>query len=145
MPTSVPPFRGPTRCTNPPVGAPVGAHGRAPPTTGAPTTPNWYDPIPAILRGAARGLTIWLASVTAVPVGRENDGMNRPSPWGAPRSGTELDRSWGEQVQSLSDALEAWRSNPLARRLISRITAYTIGDGICTVFIHRHPGYSGTW
>ena len=87
---------------------------------------NWLSPLTAIIGGAAQRLTFWLASVTAVPVGRENDGVDRPV-W---RSGTELDRSWGEQMQSLADALEAWRSNPLARRLISLITAYTIGDGI---------------
>jgi hypothetical protein len=91
---------------------------------------NWFHPITTMIGAAgarwARRLTPWLASVTAVPVGRPEDGVDRPV-W---RSGTEVDRSWCEQVQSLSDALEAWRTNPLARRLISLITAYTIGDGI---------------
>jgi len=87
---------------------------------------NWFSPLTAMIGAAARRLTLWLASVTAVPIGRPDDGVDRPV-W---RNGTEVDRSWGEQVQSLSDALEAWRTNPLARRLISLITAYTIGDGI---------------
>lgn len=69
---------------------------------------------------------VGLAAVAAVPVGRDNDGVNQ-SIW---RSGTDLDRNWGDHQQNLSDALEAWRTNPLAKRIISLITAYTIGDGI---------------
>ena len=55
----------------------------------------------------------WLATVTAVPVGRPNDGVNRPL------SGallTPIDKPWGEQFQELADAREAWRRSPLARR-----------------------------
>lgn len=69
---------------------------------------------------------VGLAAVTAVPVGRDNDGVNRPL-WSA---GTEQDRNWGDHWQTLNDSLEAWRTNPLAKRIISLITAYTIGDGI---------------
>ncbi|MDI9547647.1 MAG: hypothetical protein QM346_08585 [Chloroflexota bacterium] len=75
-------------------------------------------------------LTAWLsrisnlASVTAIPVGRENDGLVlRPA-------GTPIDKSWGDLYQELTDAREAWRQNPLARRMVGLITSYTVGHGI---------------
>lgn len=45
------------------------------------------------------------------------------------RSGT-LDRDWHEHRENLDDALEAWRVNPLARRIVSLCTDYVIGSGI---------------
>ena len=69
----------------------------------------------------------WLATVTAVPVGRPNDGVNRPL------SGallTPIDKPWGEQFQELADAREAWRRSPLARRFVQLITAYVVGNGV---------------
>jgi hypothetical protein len=63
-----------------------------------------------------------LGLVTAVPVGRAADGLI-----GVSRG---LDRPWDEQQQELGDALEAWRKNPLARRLVGLTTAYVVGDGI---------------
>jgi hypothetical protein len=76
-------------------------------------------------------IVAWLAAVTAVPVGHPNDGVTSPVFGGAPSGpGTPLDRTWGEQYANLADSLEAWRTNPLAKRLISLITAYVIGDGI---------------
>ena len=44
----------------------------------------------------------WLARVTAVPVGKEGDGLVPIS------SGTGLDKSWHELRQEFADALEAW-------------------------------------
>jgi len=41
-----------------------------------------------------------------------------------------LDRDWTETKESLDDALEAWRSNPLARRIVSLCTDYVVGSGI---------------
>jgi len=65
-----------------------------------------------------------LAAVVSIQVGLPNDGlMLRPS-------GTELDTPWGELFDQLTDAREAWRTNPLARRMIGLITAYTVGNGI---------------
>ena len=64
------------------------------------------------------------AAVTAVPVGRVNDGLVvRPS-------GTLVDKPWHELFQEGLDARDAWRKNPLARRLIGLITSYTVGNGI---------------
>jgi hypothetical protein len=64
------------------------------------------------------------ASVTLVPVGREGDGLVlRPT-------GTTIDKPWHELFQEFEDAREAWRKNPLARRLIGLITSYTVGNGI---------------
>lgn len=65
-----------------------------------------------------------LAAVTPVAVGRKDDGLvMRPS-------GTLIDKPWGELWQEVEDAREAWRKNPLARRLIGLITSYTVGNGI---------------
>ncbi len=64
------------------------------------------------------------ASVTAVPVGRAQDGLVlRPA-------GTALDKPWHELFQEFEDAREAWRKNPLARRLVGLITSYVVGNGI---------------
>jgi hypothetical protein len=69
----------------------------------------------------------WLdrnASVTVVPVGRREDGLVlRPA-------GTAIDKPWHELFQEFEDAREAWRRNPLARRLVGLITSYTVGNGI---------------
>jgi len=45
-------------------------------------------------------------------------------------AGGRMDPSWGEFSTALADALEAWRRNPLARRLVGMVTAYVVGDGI---------------
>ena len=81
-------------------------------------------PARLLRRLALRALT-WLATVTAVEVGRSDDGL--VSLEGA---GGRLDPSWGEFSTTLQDALEAWRHNPLARRLVGLTTAYVVGDGI---------------
>lgn len=68
----------------------------------------------------------WLgitAAVTVVSVGRDNDGLTM-------RGGTVIDKPWHELFQEFEDAREAWRKNPLARRLIGLITSYTVGNGI---------------
>ena len=64
------------------------------------------------------------ASVTPVPVGRDNDGLTlRPA-------GTSVDKPWHELFQEVEDAREAWRRNPLARRLVGLVTSYVVGNGI---------------
>ena len=40
------------------------------------------------------------------------------------------DRPWAERRDDLDDALEAWRSNFYARRIVNLITAYVVGPGI---------------
>lgn len=69
----------------------------------------------------------WLGShgrVGLVPVGRDDDGLVlRPA-------GTSIDKPWHELFQEFEDAREAWRKNPLARRLVGLITSYTVGNGI---------------
>jgi hypothetical protein len=66
-----------------------------------------------------------LGRVTVAPVGRAGDGL--VASW---RGGTQLDKPWGELSQEFTDALEAWRKNPLARRIVGLVTAYVVGDGI---------------
>ena len=63
-----------------------------------------------------------LLGVRAVPVGAPGDGLTRPI-WS---SGTEIDKPWHELYQEVGDAREAWRQNPLAKRLIAMVTAYVI-------------------
>ena len=65
-----------------------------------------------------------LASVTAVPVGRENDGLVGFGPV------NRLDKPWQELYMEFEDTREAWRKHPLARRLIGLTTAYVVGNGI---------------
>lgn len=40
------------------------------------------------------------------------------------------DRPYSERQDSLADALEAWRVNPLARRIVALTTDYVVGGGI---------------
>jgi hypothetical protein len=40
------------------------------------------------------------------------------------------DRSWAERQEHLADALEAWRVNALARRIVGLTTDYVVGSGI---------------
>jgi hypothetical protein len=69
----------------------------------------------------------WVAArlaVTATPVGWEGDGL------AARRPAAAVDKAWPELAQEFEDAREAWRKNPLARRLVGLTTAYTVGNGI---------------
>jgi hypothetical protein len=51
--------------------------------------------------------------------------------------GTQLDRDWAELYQLQTDALLAWRTNPLARRIIDLGTDYVVGDGITLASDYR--------
>ncbi len=82
-------------------------------------------------RPAAPTLNAWqrfllrLANVTAVLPGRDGDGMHA--------SATALptfDAPWSDLSAQLADTREAWRRDPLARRIVGLITAYVIGDGL---------------
>ena len=73
------------------------------------------------------------ARVTVVDVGRANDGL---TPFG--RSGTELDKEWGVLLAEFKDAFDAWRKNPLARRVVGIVTAYVLGGD---AILLRAPGY----
>ncbi len=46
------------------------------------------------------------------------------------RAGGPSDLPWGERQEVLSDALEAWRVNALARRIVGLTTDYVVGAGI---------------
>ncbi|MFN8473769.1 MAG: hypothetical protein U0822_16385 [Anaerolineae bacterium] len=45
-------------------------------------------------------------------------------------SGAQTDRRWTERKEELGDALQAWRVNPLARRIVSLVTDFVVSDGI---------------
>lgn len=91
--------------------------GQAPPSFPDPAIPSPWAPE----RAAHPALTS--LAVSAVPVGHPKDGLRSIAL--AP-----ADRTFGEHVTAIHDTLEAWRSNPMARRLTGLITAYVIGDGI---------------
>ena len=76
-----------------------------------------------------------LARVTSVDVGKANDGLVSMT-----TAGTELDPRWEDLLQGLSDAREAWRTNPLARRLISLVSSFVCGDGITLTSERRDLG-----
>ncbi len=67
----------------------------------------------------------WLARVTSVDVGREGDGL-----MSILSAGTDMDKPYEQLAAEFTDALEAWRTNPMARRIISLIGAYVVGGGI---------------
>jgi hypothetical protein len=45
-------------------------------------------------------------------------------------SGRKHDRTWAEIQEIYTDALTAWRKNPMAWRIISTITSYVVGEGV---------------
>jgi hypothetical protein len=52
-------------------------------------------------------------------------------------AGTAIDKSWGELFQEFTDAREAWRNNPLARRIVGLTTAYTVSTGLRLTTTYR--------
>lgn len=85
---------------------------------------RWYHRVAGrLLAPIARLVQTALATVTAVDVGRADDGLERLGR----TAGTDLDKSWGTLQGELKDALTVWRKNPLARRLIGIVTAYVVG------------------
>jgi hypothetical protein len=51
--------------------------------------------------------------------------------WSQIRGGAPtLDEDWHQRKSDLEDALDAWRTNPLARRIVSLCTDYVVGSGI---------------
>lgn len=84
-------------------------------------------------RDRVAGWLTRLAAVVAISVGKPNDGLIlRPS-------GTALDTPWADLYDQLTDAREAWRANPLARRMVGLITAYTVGNGITVTAANNKP------
>jgi len=66
-----------------------------------------------------------LGAVTPIAPGRAQDGLVAViGPQGV------ADKAWGDLHQEMFDAREAWRQNPLARRLVGMVTAYAVGNGI---------------
>jgi len=47
------------------------------------------------------------------------------------------DRPWGDRLQDLGDALEAWRKNFLIRRLVNLTRSYVVGGGVVVSSGHR--------
>jgi hypothetical protein len=67
-----------------------------------------------------------LAAVEAVPVGRANDGL-AAMPYGPVGAN---DRDYADMQSQYTDALDAWRKNPQARRIIDITTDHVLGDGL---------------
>src|SRR5262245_23101032 len=58
----------------------------------------------------------------------------------------ERDRFSADREEILRDALEAWRTNPLARRIVSLTTQYVIGDGVTVESKHTPTnGFIKAW
>lgn len=65
------------------------------------------------------------ARVVSVPVGKPNDGLVNMQV-----TGTDFDRPWQELRDMFADSREAYRKNPMVRRMVGMTTAYTVGPGI---------------
>lgn len=52
-------------------------------------------------------------------------------------SGRDRDQPWSDHLTQLNDALEAWRKNPLARRIVALTTDYVVADGITLSATYR--------
>jgi hypothetical protein len=76
----------------------------------------------------ALGLARWLGGREALAAisARVDDGGTG---WGRLTTRPH-DRDMGEQQKLYLDGLEAWRKNPIAKRIVDVITDYTVGDGL---------------
>jgi hypothetical protein len=63
-----------------------------------------------------------LAAVEAVPIGRANDGL-AAMPYGPVGAN---DRDYADMQSQYTDALDAWRKNPQARRIIDITTDHVL-------------------
>ena len=68
----------------------------------------------------------FLSFLRVIPVGRPDDGVDSP----LFSSGSEIDKNWPELLAEINDSREAWRKNPMARRIIGLTTSYVVGAGI---------------
>ena len=73
-------------------------------------------------------------AVSAIPVGQAGDGL---ATWAT--GGGANDRPWAEMQDGYGEALDAWRRNPQARRIIDIITDHVLGDE----FRPHAPGVMG--
>lgn len=83
---------------------------------------SWLDSIGNWWRGLTRRD---LARVEAVPVGKPADGLTA-LPYGPMGAN---DRDYSDMQSQYGDALDAWRKNPQARRIIDITTDHVLGDG----------------
>ena len=67
--------------------------------------------------------TDFLQSVRLIEVGKPNDGVDQPTF----SSGTEIDKSWADLHDEILESRDAWRDNPMARRVVGLTTAYVVG------------------
>jgi len=84
-----------------------------------------HTPLPLLLRTLSRispATRAYLATVSS----RVSD---KDSGWQA-MTGTPRDQPWPDLLQQMDDALEAWRKNPLAQRIVALTTDYVVADGI---------------
>lgn len=92
--------------------------------------------------GILQRIGMWIAgiggrselAVAPVAVGLPEDGT---SAWAT--GGGANDRDWTEMQSAYSDALEAWRKHPQAKRIIDITTDHVLGDG----FRPEAPGVMG--
>ena len=61
-----------------------------------------------------------------VPVGQPDDGVFNPMN----SAGTPLDKVWGALYEEQLDSMEAWRKNPMARRVVNLISSFVVGAGL---------------
>lgn len=84
-----------------------------------------HTPLPLLLRTLSRispATRAYLATVSS----RVSD---KDSGWHS-MTGRDRDQSWSDHLQQITDGLEAWRKNPLARRIVALTTDYVVADGI---------------
>ncbi|HSR15106.1 MAG TPA: hypothetical protein VLL51_05110, partial [Gemmatimonadales bacterium] len=91
----------------------------------------------------------WPRHLDAVTVRVDDDRSGGAGRGWVSFTGGPNDRDHGEIQQQYTDALEAWRKNPMAKRIVDCITDYVLGDGMkpaasgdLGAFVHRwwtHP------
>ena len=90
------------------------------------------------------GLAAVTATVTDDSASDRGGGSGRGSGWFAFEGGPH-DRDTGEIQQQYADALEAWRKNPIAKRIVDCITDYVLGDGMKPVANGQMGQFIDAW
>lgn len=68
---------------------------------------------------------------------RVTDSTRDDSTWRTVTNTTDRDRYPQDRIEVLQDALDAWRDNPLARRVVELTTEYVVGNGLSVECQHE--------
>jgi hypothetical protein len=94
----------------------------------------------------ARAIARWIAGTTvSIEFASVSSRVHDADSGWMSFTGGPNDRGAGEIQKQYTDALEAWRKNPLAKRIIDTMTDYCLGDGLIPTAAGTIGRFIDTW